>query len=102
MGPPGPMGAPGPAGLAGAAGPTGPIGAMGPVGLSWLGSWNSGTGYAVNDAVQYNGSSYISIQGGTNHVPDASPTFWSLLAQVPSVFGDGPQDPRKKMYKVRL
>ena len=36
----------------------------------------------MNDAVAYNGSSYISIQAGTNQEPDTSAVFWSLLAQV--------------------
>jgi hypothetical protein len=34
--------------------------------LNWQGTWNSTTSYAVNDAVAYNGSSYISIQAGSN------------------------------------
>ena len=38
--------------------------------------------YALNDAVEYNGSSYIGIQAGMDQAPDTSPTFWSLLAQI--------------------
>ena len=93
-GSPGPAGPQGPAGLAGPAGLQGPIGLtglQGPIGLTgpsgaagltWMGTWSNATAYAPNDAVQYNGSSYISIQAGTNHTPDVSPTFWSLLAQT--------------------
>jgi hypothetical protein len=39
------------------------------------------TTYALNDAVQFNGTSYISIQAGNlNHQPETSPTFWSILS----------------------
>jgi hypothetical protein len=37
--------------------------------------------YAQNDAVQFNGTSYISLQASNqNHEPDISPTDWSVLA----------------------
>jgi hypothetical protein len=39
--------------------------------------------------VQFNGSSYISIQAGTGHSPDTSPTFWSVLAQVGATGSNG-------------
>jgi hypothetical protein len=84
VGPAGPQGPQGPTGASGAQGspgPAGPAGATGAVGLNWLGLWNSGTAYAVNDGISYNGSSYISIQAGTNQKPDTSPLFWNLLAQ---------------------
>src|SRR5436309_1038537 len=55
-------------------------GLTGPVGMTWQGTWSSSTAYAVNDAVQYNSASYISIQAGTNHQPGTSSSFWSLLA----------------------
>lgn len=41
------------------------------------GTWNSGTAYAVGQIVFYSTSSYVSIQAGTNHQPDISPTFWT-------------------------
>ena len=66
------------------------MGANGLAGLTWQGAWNSGTTYALNDAVSYNGSSYISIQAGTNQTPDTSPTFWSLLAQMGAAGATGP------------
>jgi len=43
----------------------------------------------VNNAVAYNGSSYIAIQAGTNHEPDTSSAFWTLLAQVGTTGGTG-------------
>jgi hypothetical protein len=63
-------------------GSPGAQGIAGPQGLTWQGAWSNTTAYAVNDAVQFNGTSYISIQAGTGHEPDTSPTFWSVLAQV--------------------
>ena len=53
----GATGSQGSTGLTGATGPqgaSGPQGATGPAGLNWQGTWSSGTGYAVNDAVAYN------------------------------------------------
>ena len=67
---------------AGAQGSTGATGATGAVGLSWQGTWNNGTSYALNDAVEFNGTTYISILAGTAHQPDTSPSFWSVLAQM--------------------
>src|SRR6202030_3101260 len=54
----------------------------GPAGLNWRGAWSSSTAYAVNDAVSFNGSSYISIQAGTNNQPDTIPLFWNPWAQA--------------------
>jgi collagen type VII alpha len=82
----GATGSTGPAGLqgpAGAAGATGPTGATGPQGITWQGPWNNNTPYAMNDAVQFNGTSYISLQSNnTGREPDANPSYWDLLAQT--------------------
>jgi uncharacterized protein (TIGR03437 family) len=90
---PGPAGATGARGATGATGATGPqgtgttgaAGPAGPRGLTWRGTWSNTTAYAVNDAVPFNGTSYISIQAGIGHQPDTSPTFWSVLAHVGTV-----------------
>ncbi len=58
--------------------------------MTWQGTWSGGTAYALNDAVQFGGASYISIQAGTGNQPDTSPTFWSLLAQVGATGPTGP------------
>src|SRR5438105_4895809 len=58
----------------GAAGSGGGTGGSG--GVNWTGPWSGITPYAVNDAVSFNGSSYISIQAGTNRQPDMSAGFW--------------------------
>jgi Collagen triple helix repeat (20 copies) len=90
IGAPGPMGLTGTAGITGAAGPqgllgsTGPAGATGPQGppvANYLGNYQSAVNYAVNDAVSWQGSTYISLiatnQGNT---PALSPTQWAVLA----------------------
>lgn len=48
--------------------------------IIWQGPWNSGTTYAVNDAVSIAGSSYISILGSTNITPP-NVTYWEILAE---------------------
>lgn len=51
------------------------------VSVTWRNAYGSGTTYAVNDAVSYNGSSYISLQASnTGHQPDTSSSWWGLLA----------------------
>jgi hypothetical protein len=42
-----------------------------------------GSGYSLNNAVAYSGSSYISLQNSnTGNQPDTSPTYWALIAQI--------------------
>ena len=80
-GPVGPSGPQGPAGPKGNTGDTGPQGATGPRGLTWQGAWSGSTTYAKDDAVQYNGSSYVaSATASAGLVPGAAPV-WQLLAQ---------------------
>lgn len=100
----GPAGPQGPQGLTGAQGATGPQGpqgqqgAAGPEGLTWQGSWSAGTTYAADDAVSYNGSSYISLAGSnTGKEPDTSSGWWAMLAQqgaTGSTGATGPQGPQ--------
>ena len=78
----GPAGAPGatgaagptgPQGAAGLTGPAGPTGATGPQGLTWQGVWNNSATYALDAAVGYNGSSYISLTANnTANEPDTA------------------------------
>jgi hypothetical protein len=96
-GPAGPIGATGAAGLQGPIGLTGaagPLGLQGPAGLTWRQGWVSSTSYALADAVEFQGSSYLSLAGDNlGHTPgDPSTTQgvagstcggsceWSLLA----------------------
>lgn len=76
-GPQGPQGIQGPTG---ATGPQGPQGIAGPEGLNWLGAYNNATAYAVDDAVSYDGSSYICKLASTGNLP-TNGTYWDLLAE---------------------
>ena len=51
-------------------------------GINWQAApWSAST-YNLDDAVFYNGSSYVSLQGSnTGNEPGSSAAFWSLLAQ---------------------
>lgn len=90
-GPGGPTGATGAQGLQGVkgdAGPVGPVGGTGPAGatgpagprgLNPLYAWNSLTAYVKDDAVSYNGSTWIAKVGNTNVIPVEGAT-WTILA----------------------
>jgi len=49
-------------------------------GISWRGAWDPDTSYAVNDAVAYDGSSYVAIAPNTRRPPTRSPSTWDTLA----------------------
>lgn len=53
--------------------------AQGPVGMTWQGTWSSSTSYNIDDAVTYNGTSYIAIAASTNQAPPNA-TYWDVLA----------------------
>lgn len=66
-------------------GPQGPQGPQGPAGadgldITWRGEYNNSTSYNVNDAVSYNGSSYICKLASTGNLPTDT-TYWDLMAQ---------------------
>jgi len=71
-------------GLTGAQGPQGDPGPAGPAGpgLTFKGSFNAAIAYAINDAVNFNGSSYVALAATKigDRAPDANPA-WSLMAQ---------------------
>jgi hypothetical protein len=80
-GPQGLTGSPGPQGLPGATGATGATGAQGPPVAKYTGNYSSVTSYALNDAVSYGGSTYISlVAGNAGNTPPLSPAQWALLA----------------------
>lgn len=84
----GATGAQGPKGDTGATGPQGPQGPRGDTGVNWRGAWAPNTVYTIDDAVQFNGSSYVA-QFANNDV-----TFtlsnWQLLAAQGGVGPSGP------------
>jgi hypothetical protein len=51
-------------------------------GLKWTGSWSNLTTYKINEAAEYSGSSYVSLQNGNlNITPGTNGAVWSLLTQ---------------------
>lgn len=90
----GAAGATGAAGPQGIQGPAGAAGANGAAGLTYQGSWASSANYALNDAVTYNGSSYLSrVAGNHGNAPDVSSSSWALLAQMGSAGAVGAAGP---------
>ena len=60
--------------------------------IIWQGTWDSATTYAVNDLVEYEGSSYICIAVNSDTVPTNN-SFWNLVAEVGGAGPTGPQGP---------
>jgi hypothetical protein len=76
-GPMGPMGLQGPQGAQGVQGVNGPQGAKG---LNWRGEWAAAlTPYQIDDAVSFNGSSWVATQANLFTPPTGGPE-WSMLA----------------------
>jgi len=50
--------------------------------MNFRGAWAQTTNYSINDAVTYNGSTYLAQAAGTNLEPDNYPATWSVLAQA--------------------
>jgi len=89
----GTTGATGPAGLAGTpgtAGAAGPTGSTGAVGMNYRGAWVGGTHYSVNDAVTFDGSTYLAEASNSSAEPDLYPQAWTVLAQAGSTGPTGP------------
>jgi hypothetical protein len=57
-----------------------------------VGTWSSATTYQANQAVYYNGSTYLSLQGSNaNQNPATSPTYWSIIAS--GIYSSSPPAP---------
>jgi len=97
----GATGAPGPQGIPGPTGATGAIGPQGPPVANYMGNYQSAANYALNDAVSWQGSTYISlIAGNHGNSPDLNPQQWAVLAAqgTPGVDGAvGPTGPAGPM-----
>lgn len=85
-------------GATGSTGSTGATGASGADGLdvTWRGAYSGVTAYVVNDAVSYNGSSYICILSSTGNLP-TNATYWDLMASKGDT-GAGTGDMLKATY----
>ncbi len=79
-------------GSIGATGATGMVGATGATGLTWRGGWSSTTTYQPNDAVAWNGESWINgLAGNITVAPPGQ--GWSLLAGQGGAGATGPTGP---------
>ena len=47
--------------------------------ITWQGEWSSATTYTQNEAVQYNGSAYVALQGNSNLIPSSNASSWSVM-----------------------
>lgn len=93
MGPAGPAGSAGPEGPQGLQGLQGPQGAQGPqglpgVGIVWQGEWSRSTVYRKDEAVGFQGYSYISKQDSNGDHEPTDGDWWYSWGAV------GPQGPR--------
>ncbi|WP_290944270.1 hypothetical protein [Hyphomonas sp.] len=61
---------------------------LGKIKIKWLGAYSGGTAYTPDDAVSYNGSSYICKLASTNNVP-TNTTYWDVLSQKGTDGTDG-------------
>lgn len=67
-----------------------PQGLKGDAGLVWRGAWSSATSYAVDDAVSYQGASYIAITANTNAAPTVGgDSNWDVLSAKGDTGSDG-------------
>lgn len=64
-------------------------GPQGRPGASYVGEWNSGTSYVLNDLVYYLGNSYISILPSLNSTPPSA--SWDLVASKGDQGVQGPK-----------
>jgi len=55
---------------------------VGNIKFNWKGAWSSSTTYAVDDVVSLSGSSYISIQAGSNQNPASASAYWQQMSSA--------------------
>jgi collagen type VII alpha len=56
----------------------------------WEGAWSSTVNYAIDDAVSFAGTSYLSLTAGNvGQRPDLFPASWAVLAQAGAVGASG-------------
>jgi len=53
---------------------------VGNIKFNWKGAWSNSTTYAVDDVVSLSGSSYISIQAGSNQNPASASAYWQQMS----------------------
>jgi hypothetical protein len=58
--------------------------------MTFRGQWSPAAFYNVNDAISFDGSTYIALAAGSNQQPDLYAQIWSVIAQVGSTGPTGP------------
>lgn len=59
--------------------------------LSWMGDWQNGVSYAVDDLVFFQGSAYLALQATSGAEDPTDGAFWSLFAAQGATGATGPQ-----------
>ena len=57
--------------------------------ITWQGEWSSSTTYTINQTVQYDGQSYVALQGGADKNPSSQTSYWSLMVSKGASGADG-------------
>ena len=57
--------------------------------ITWQGEWSSATTYTQNEAVQYNGSAYVALQGNSNLIPTSDTAVWSVMTSKGDIGATG-------------
>jgi len=57
--------------------------------ITWQGEWSTATTYTQNEAVQYNGSAYVALQGNSEIIPTSDTAVWSVMTLKGDTGADG-------------
>jgi hypothetical protein len=58
--------------------------------MNFRGQWSPAAFYSTNDAVSFDGSTYLALAANSNTQPDQFPQAWTVLAQAGSLGPTGP------------
>jgi len=58
--------------------------------MNFRGQWSPSVNYSANDAVSFDGSTYLALASGSNQQPDLNPQSWTVVAQAGSTGPTGP------------
>jgi hypothetical protein len=61
--------------------------------MRFQGDWDVSKAYIGRDVVFFNGSSWLCVKANQSHAPDASPTYWTIVAQKGATGATGPTGP---------
>jgi microcystin-dependent protein len=61
--------------------------------LSWMGDWQNGVSYAVDDLVFFEGAAYLALQATSGAEDPTDGAFWSLFAAQGATGATGPEGP---------